>query len=185
MAKVECTYGPAETEVAGVTYTFQPDEKGRYVATVHNEDHVAILLEVVHYRRLDDAKPAAPAEKPKPPERPTQAKQQQPAPIGLGGQNPPPQEPPPATEPTDPGTDPGEPGATPTFDDDLTRIKGVGDSLKARLHEDAGIVSLREIAALTPEQVKVLDDKLKLHGRIARDKWVEQAQAFLPTETAE
>lgn len=238
MAKIECTWGPAETPVSGHTYRFEKDKAGRYVATVHNDDHVEILLSVEHYRLVDDDAPAAPGLAPPEPEGETQPLSRvvalpehgvevpvdlHPSPEGgytvtahaypgcvsegetideahanmaealrLHLEN----DGPGATgtehENERPAHDPhpldhdgdGKPGGSlpknpPLADDDVTRINGIGPGLKTRLHQEAGITSLLEIAVLTPEQVGVLDEKLKLHGRIVRDQWVEKAKAIV------
>lgn len=54
MAKIECTAGYAETPVGGVLYVFERDRYGRFVAEVHKDEHVDVLLSVVHYRRVDE-----------------------------------------------------------------------------------------------------------------------------------
>ncbi len=62
--------------------------------------------------------------------------------------------------------------------DDITLIGGVGPALKKKL-EDAGIVSLRDIAGLKKAAIAKLDEELKLGGRIEREEWVEQAKELL------
>jgi predicted flap endonuclease-1-like 5' DNA nuclease len=65
-------------------------------------------------------------------------------------------------------------GATEPFDD-LSRIKGVGPKFADALH-DAGFVRYEQIAALTPNEIERLDERLgSFRGRIARDRIVEQA----------
>lgn len=59
---------------------------------------------------------------------------------------------------------------------DLTQIKGLGPKLAATLAEH-GITSVAQIAALSPEAAADLDTKLgTFQGRMARDRWVEQAK---------
>ncbi len=59
--------------------------------------------------------------------------------------------------------------------DDLTRMKGVGPKLAARLNE-LGITHFSEIAALSPDDAAALDSQLgAFQGRITRDRWIEQA----------
>lgn len=60
MAKIECTYGAAQTPVAGREYVFERDRHGRYVAEVSNDDHVKILLSVEHYRIAEEIPDPAP-----------------------------------------------------------------------------------------------------------------------------
>ena len=61
--------------------------------------------------------------------------------------------------------------------DDLKRIAGVGPKLESVLH-DLGIYHFDQIAAWTPDQVAWVDDYLRFKGRIARDKWIDQAKVF-------
>ncbi len=62
--------------------------------------------------------------------------------------------------------------------DDVSLISGVGPVLQQKLAE-AGITSLKQIAELSEDAAKELDDKLELRGRIVRDEWVEQARELL------
>lgn len=65
--------------------------------------------------------------------------------------------------------------ADPVAADDLTRMKGVGPKLAARLGE-LGITRFAQIAALTPAEADALDAQLgTFQGRLARDRWIEQA----------
>lgn len=66
--------------------------------------------------------------------------------------------------------------ATPA-DDDLKRIRGIGPKLEKRLHE-AGIVRFAQLAALRPDEIAALEARLAFPGRIARDRWIEQAAAL-------
>lgn len=59
----------------------------------------------------------------------------------------------------------------------VTEITGIGPSIEAKL-VDAGITDARQIAALSEDEAAELDVQLGLNGRIARDKWVEQAKAL-------
>lgn len=59
---------------------------------------------------------------------------------------------------------------------DLTQIKGLGPKLAATLGEH-GITRVDQIARLTPDAAAELDAKLgSFRGRMARDRWVEQAK---------
>lgn len=59
--------------------------------------------------------------------------------------------------------------------DDLTRMKGVGPKLAARLNE-LGITRFEQVAALDPAQADALDAQLgAFRGRLVRDRWIEQA----------
>ncbi len=62
--------------------------------------------------------------------------------------------------------------------DDLSLLSGVGPKIQQRL-EEAGITTFRQIAELTPEQARELDEKLKLGGRIEREEWIEQAKELM------
>ncbi|KZM51358.1 esterase [Labrenzia sp. OB1] len=59
--------------------------------------------------------------------------------------------------------------------DDLKAISGVGPKLQSALNE-AGIFHYWQIASLTSEQIDALDSKLDFRGRIARDRWIDQAR---------
>ncbi len=63
-------------------------------------------------------------------------------------------------------------------EDDLSLLSGVGPVLEKKLRE-AGITTFKQIAELTPEQVKELDEKLGLRGRIEREEWIEQAKELM------
>jgi len=62
-----------------------------------------------------------------------------------------------------------------TQSDDLTRIKGLGPKLKARLAE-LGVVSFAQIAAWSEADIVAIDAQLgTFSGRATRDQWVAQA----------
>jgi len=67
---------------------------------------------------------------------------------------------------------------TATGEDDLSLLSGVGPVLEKKLRE-AGITTFKQIAELTPEQAKELDEKLNLRGRIEREDWIEQAKELM------
>ena len=58
--------------------------------------------------------------------------------------------------------------------DDLTQISGVGPVIVKKLH-DLGVTTFAQIAAWTPEDIAVMDEKLNFKGRIERDDWLKQA----------
>ncbi|WP_051881310.1 DUF4332 domain-containing protein [Parvularcula oceani] len=62
--------------------------------------------------------------------------------------------------------------------DDLTRLRGIGPHY-ARLLQDNGIRTFRQLAELTPEQIAWLDVKLGAGERIEREDWAGQARALL------
>ena len=62
--------------------------------------------------------------------------------------------------------------------DNLQLIKGVGNVLE-KLLNDTGIYHFDQIANLTKEEVKWLDNSMAFPGRIEREKWVEQAKELV------
>jgi small subunit ribosomal protein S2 len=62
--------------------------------------------------------------------------------------------------------------------DDLAKLPGVGPQLIKKLN-DGGIFHYWQIAAMTADDAKSVDQKLKLSGRIERDGWVNSARAML------
>jgi len=59
--------------------------------------------------------------------------------------------------------------------DDLQMLKGVGPKLAQKLNEN-GIFRFEQIAALTPNEIAILDAKMgPFKGRLDRDRVVEQA----------
>lgn len=61
--------------------------------------------------------------------------------------------------------------------DDLTKIKGIGPKLSAKLNE-LGIYHFRQIAHWGEEEAAWIDDYLSFKGRVSREKWIPQAQSF-------
>lgn len=61
---------------------------------------------------------------------------------------------------------------------DLKQISGVGPALEKKLNE-AGITRLEQIAELTDDDIKRIDEQLNFKGRIERDDWIGQARAIL------
>ncbi|MFO1047959.1 MAG: hypothetical protein U1E52_08700 [Geminicoccaceae bacterium] len=64
-----------------------------------------------------------------------------------------------------------------TTADDLTAIRGVGRVIEKKLH-DLGITSFRQIADLTPDEVRRINEVLDFPGRIEREHWIEQAKGL-------
>lgn len=62
--------------------------------------------------------------------------------------------------------------------DDLSLLSGVGPVLEKRLIE-AGITTFKQIADLNEEEIKALDEKADLDGRIEREEWQEQARELM------
>ncbi|WP_369815803.1 hypothetical protein [Erythrobacter sp. QSSC1-22B] len=68
--------------------------------------------------------------------------------------------------------------------DDLTRIKGVGPKLAARLDE-LGVTGFEQIAAWDEAEIDRVDAELgRFQGRIRRDNWVEQARFLANGDTS-
>ncbi len=63
--------------------------------------------------------------------------------------------------------------------DNLEMISGIGPALAKKLY-DQGIISFKQIAALTEKEIDTLEKTIiKFPGRIHRENWVEQAVKFL------
>ncbi|NBC37461.1 hypothetical protein GTZ99_12975 [Novosphingobium sp. FSY-8] len=68
--------------------------------------------------------------------------------------------------------------------DDLTRIKGLGPKLRARLAE-LGVTRFAQIAAWTEADIATIDAQLgSFAGRATRDQWVAQAGFLASGDTA-
>jgi len=68
------------------------------------------------------------------------------------------------------------PAPTPPAEDDLTQMKGIGPRLAERLG-GLGITRFAQLAALSPAEAEALDAQLgDFRGRMARDRWIEQAK---------
>lgn len=67
---------------------------------------------------------------------------------------------------------------------DLTRLKGVGPKLAARLHQ-LGVTGFDDIAGWDDAAIDRIDAQLgQFSGRIRRDNWVEQARLLAADDTA-
>ncbi|WP_333573133.1 hypothetical protein [Sphingomonas sp.] len=76
------------------------------------------------------------------------------------------------------------PAAPAAHGDDLTRLKGVGPKLAARLNE-LGVTRFAQLAALDDAAAKALDAQLgSFQGRMTRDRWIEQARFLAAGDTA-
>ena len=65
--------------------------------------------------------------------------------------------------------------------DDLAKLSGVGPQIVKKLNEH-GVFHYWQLAAMTPEEAANLDADLRFNGRIARDKWSEQARELMAAE---
>ena len=69
--------------------------------------------------------------------------------------------------------------------DDLTRIKGVGPKLAAKL-ESLGVTSFAQIAAWDEAEIDRIDAQLgRFEGRIRRDDWTGQARLLADGKSAD
>jgi large subunit ribosomal protein L19 len=67
--------------------------------------------------------------------------------------------------------------------DDLTRIKGLGADLAARL-SGLGVIKFDQIANFSDDDIANVDETLVLGGRIEKEDWVRQAQAYVAEAAA-
>jgi small subunit ribosomal protein S2 len=65
--------------------------------------------------------------------------------------------------------------------DDLAKLTSVGPQIVKRLNEH-GVFHYWQLAAMTEAEAAKLDADLRFNGRIARDKWSEQARALMAAE---
>ena len=113
--------------------------------------------------------------------------------VDLGAAETPIPEPLPETPAVEPAPDASEPeaaSATEQFEllaaprgapDDLAKLTGVGPQIVKKLNEH-GVFHYWQLAAMTKAEADKLDSDLRFNGRIARDKWSEQARALMTAE---
>ena len=65
--------------------------------------------------------------------------------------------------------------------DDLKKLPGVSGAIEKKFN-DLGIFHYWQLAAMTPDETAKLDADLRFNGRVARDKWNEQARALMAAE---
>ena len=65
--------------------------------------------------------------------------------------------------------------------DDLAKLTGVGPQIVKKLNKH-GVFHYWQLAAMTEEEAAKLDADLRFNGRIARDKWSEQARSLMAAE---
>jgi small subunit ribosomal protein S2 len=99
----------------------------------------------------------------------------------------------PLPEVAEPSSEAAEPEAASTTDqfellaaprgapDDLAKITGVGPQIEKKLNEH-GVFHYWQIAAMTTAEAAKLDADLKFNGRVARDKWSDQARTLMAAE---
>ena len=90
----------------------------------------------------------------------------------------------PEVPPSEPTPDYPAPVAGKSAPDDLSRIKGLGPKLHARLNE-LGVTRFDQIAAWNDADLARIDEQLgNFRGRPKRDNWVEQARLLAANDTA-
>lgn len=62
--------------------------------------------------------------------------------------------------------------------DNISLLSGVGPALEKKLHS-YGIFHFWQVASMNADDVKAMDDELKLGGRVEREEWVDQAQELM------
>lgn len=133
--------------------------------------------------RVHETAPMTPASPPPPPAHVPQAEAPDPAPTSLAD------EPIAAAAPLnaspasvaadEPAAQHTDYGSAP-----VTQLKGLGPRIAARL-EEFGIASIGQLAALDDRQASDLDARLgPFTGRMARDRWVEQARLLTAGDRA-
>lgn len=76
------------------------------------------------------------------------------------------------------------PGAATGKADNLRRLIGIGP-VNERLLKGQGVTTYAQIAAWTEADVKRIEEVLNFDGRIAREKWIEQAKLLASGNEAE
>ena len=61
---------------------------------------------------------------------------------------------------------------------DLTKIRGIGPAIRRDLN-DLNIIGYRQLAELDDGQIDEINERIGFPGRVQREKWREQAAAFL------
>ncbi len=61
--------------------------------------------------------------------------------------------------------------------DDLTKIKGVSDELKARMSK-IGVTKFEQIANFSDDELAKVDEALSLNGRMEKEDWMGQSRAL-------
>ncbi len=62
--------------------------------------------------------------------------------------------------------------------DDISLLSGVGPALEKKL-ADYGIFHFWQVANMKPDDIKKMDEELKLGGRVEREEWVDQARELM------
>lgn len=62
--------------------------------------------------------------------------------------------------------------------DDFTKLNGIGAKFNEKLHQQ-GIKNLQQLASMSDEMLKNLDQDLQTKGKVFQQQWREQAEAML------
>lgn len=65
----------------------------------------------------------------------------------------------------------------------LKRIRGIGRAVEKRLNR-MGITTIKQLAALTAEEARSIEQRLSFPGRIERERWIEQARTLTDQDAA-
>lgn len=76
------------------------------------------------------------------------------------------------------GQNPGSHSEAQSAEDDFTQLSGIGARFNQKLHEQ-GIHNLQQLASLSDEMLKNLDQDLQSKGKIIQEQWREQAEQIL------
>lgn len=66
----------------------------------------------------------------------------------------------------------------------LKRIRGIGRAVEKRLN-GMGITTISGLAALAPDQIKSIEERLGFPGRVEREAWISQAKALSEADARE
>jgi predicted flap endonuclease-1-like 5' DNA nuclease len=157
-----------------------------------DEDAVAAETDATPVAKEPDRDATIAAPKPSPAPEPAPTPVPAPAPVEeVAPPSPPPPPapveeaaPPPASPTAAPDAAP-EPAVTPDLAGalSLTTIKGLGPKVAAMLAE-RGITRVDQVAALTTDEASELDAQLGVFtGRMARDRWIDQAKLLASGDT--
>jgi len=157
MPKIQCLKGYAETPIGNYTYVFSKRDDGKYVATVLDLKHVAILTGLVDvYKLLDEENEPTAMQTTVVVNSGGVGDETPEDPIGLGDDAPQDQ----------------------IVDGAATLVKGIGPATAGKLME-FGVNTLQDIIALNDTQIATLDTKLELNDSFVKFNWQQKAQEQL------
>ncbi|WP_428604225.1 hypothetical protein [Sedimenticola sp.] len=145
----------------GFTHGFQDDEKSDGEAIGRGDDHIIVSLlraELNEYKkRLQALESTTEAPKPSTEKaKPVIADDWRPTPL------------------------PGPKGEA----DNLKKVRGIGPKIEQTLN-DLGIYHYYQIAALSKENIRWLNNHLHFPGRIEREQWVEQTRELVKQQISQ